>query len=1400
MPAPNWDAFVDLSGPVTRNFEQLCRALIRRNYGRYGAFRALASQPGVEFDLRLDRDCALGASGRWFGWQCRWYDLASGEQIGSRRRGKIVDAIRKTECTFPEITDWVLWTRHPLTAGDQAWLQSISTDMRLYSWAAAEVEELLSGEANILRSTYFGELILTPDALATLHERAVAPVAARWQVEVHQVVDVERVVHEYLADPGAWPELVEVTAALSTSAERLRMSLDDVPPSLRTAADTLQAQASAALPLLANAVLLLEQGDLERLLMVIDEVDRLSNDEPHLPRRLRAARVPAAAFAANVLADLVDARVLLRNLAEHIRTPLVSIVAEAGCGKTELAISLTSPQDTRPAGLLLHGSGLSARHTLDDLARHVVIQARPVMSAEALVSALDAAGQRAGRRLPLVLDGLNEAEDPRVWQAQLAQLRVTLSSYPWVLVVVTVRPSFVNEAVPAATPILTLPGFDQDTQAAVDRYFAYYRISRQRHHVRLPISLLSHPLTLRLFCEVTNPTRTVEVGIEAMPTSLTALFDRYLDQVAYRIASLSPAHARIDADEVRDAYHQVGLLLWEHRERSIDVPTLRLRINDHLRPWNLSLLRALEQDRVLLRIPTATGVSVHRVSAVYDRLAGHLIARALLTEIRSSDLAAWIRQDATLNVFADPQNSHPLAGDIFQGLVGIVPRVHPGQQLWRFLEEPLRTGALNGALALEADLLDDGTVAALRDRASSAPQSLPGLFLRLWQTYDAPAHPLNARFMDDILREMTVTERDLTWTEWTRRHTDELMVDLNDSIGYQSSETIGLVAAWAAWLTTSTVRPLRDAATLALHRLGLRNSAALSSLVGGMLSVNDPYVAERVLAAACGMVIVRRQITDDLVFRQRDLPRLAKHLYEQMFAHSASTPTTHVLCLFYARRILHEALAVDPAILGADQAPRIVPPYPLDLRLVFGECADEDVAFDAGDVLDLDFGNYTLGRLVPDRNNYDYDDPNYRRVYRHVLWRIHDLGYRTADFKEIDSVIRRADQSGRSGDGRKTERYGKKYAWVAFYELAGQLLDDGQLKGKYIDLHPIDFVDIDPTFPDAPRDLQIFGEDLLGRDEPDIARWIREGADPRLDRLLRFEGVAGEDGPWLTLDAFVNQHDALLGRISFVSVRALLIPMDDAPALLPLLRSQAFQNSWLPENSETHETYAADLPAGESGPWKDITFQRSLGREHVPERKLEFRRDGIYVSDAEVEELISTVLNAPSRTQTPLARTRAQNRAWRNELERRDIQVFEVVTAVERDRVESHSFNVFIPTEDASWPEYKSASNTGWSVAIPTRALIDDLELRQLPKAFDWIDARGELQAVYVQNGIPHRDQQHFSCIREATLRLFMEQQRLKLVWAVWGERTLTFEELESPQNQLEQHYQVFSRVFDLDD
>ena len=1057
MPSLNWDAFAQLPGSADANFEMLCRALIRRHYGKFGTFAALANQPGVEFHLHLSSDCSLGDAGLWFGWQCRWYDLPAGKSLGSARRKKIAESIALTESIIPGLTDWVLWTRRTLTKADQNWFHALKTKLKLHLWTGDDVESHLSGEALIFRGTYFGELVFTPDALEALHHQAISPIRQRWKPNLHQVVEAEREIRRLLGELGSWNVLQETVVQLKADVERVKADVVDLGAPLSEAVAAVAEVGAQVESSLVSVLAALESGDFDLLRQqAATDFSQQLNTFLKLPGRLRARRHPTALSVTNTLADIRQAALLLRQLAAVPSERTVFVLAEAGSGKTQLSAELTVARQDRPAGILLRGRDLQAGAALDDLAkRAVTIQGIPVPSFEALVAAVDAAGQRARKRLPIVIDGLNEAEDPRDWKAQLARADIVLQNYPYVLLVGTLCPAFENEALPADSLTFTIPDFGVDALEAIRRYFRHYRINTT--DFEFPLEFLSHPLTLFLFCEVANPKREQDVGVENMPASLTALFERYLEQVAERIAELAPSAHRFYQHDVSDALYQIGAALWEEKARSLDLESLKKRLKDDSRTWDQSMVRALEQEGVLLREPPRRSQSGQRITAAYDALGGHLCAKAIMQDRGGLGFEAWAKEASTLAAFEGTgAGRHPLGYDTYSSLVGLFPR-QQRKQLWMFFQGGLRDRALHGAASLDGAYLDVKTVNEIRQLLVDG-RNEASLYRRLRQTRGSQGYPLNAEFLNAALSSMSLGERDLRWTEWIRVNWENLLADIAwleqrwQAHANRRSKSERLRAQWLMWLLTSTTREIRDRATKALYWFGRSTPADLFQLTIEALSLNDPYVPERMLAASYGVCMALHCRPNRPKFRTQLLAKLARILYAKIFAVGAPNSTTHELLRDYARRIIELAQIHTPDLLTAQHKSRTVPPFKDGGIRNWQVVADsnEDKYRSGNSPLGMDFANYTIGNLVPSRSNYNFSHPEYKQVVGSIIWRIYQLGYTLEAFGEVDQQIAALHYRDR-GTRPPTERYGKKYAWIAYFEQYGYRKDLSLLKQSRLD-------------------------------------------------------------------------------------------------------------------------------------------------------------------------------------------------------------------------------------------------------------------------------------------------------------------------------------------------------------
>ena len=197
-----------------------------------------------------------------------------------------------------------------------------------------------------------------------------------------------------------------------------------------------------------------------------------------------------------------------------------------------------------------------------------------------------------------------------------------------------------------------MEGFGHLTNEAIASYFRHYLI--RSGDAELPLELLQHPLTLRIFCEVINPERKQLVVLPPAQFTSTGLLDKYVEQTTTRIAQLSKPTHRYYAHDVRGALDKMGIALWEHRQRALPYGDLKTLLNESSLPWDKSLIRLLEQEGIVIKFPRRIKGNVDtsdnhvQYSITYDALAGHFIAGAILTREGGNGFHIWLNNQKTL--------------------------------------------------------------------------------------------------------------------------------------------------------------------------------------------------------------------------------------------------------------------------------------------------------------------------------------------------------------------------------------------------------------------------------------------------------------------------------------------------------------------------------------------------------------------------------------------------------------------------------------------------------------------------------------------------------------------------------------------------------------------------------
>jgi hypothetical protein len=108
----------------------------------------------------------------------------------------------------------------------------------------------------------------------------------------------------------------------------------------------------------------------------------------------------------------------------------------------------------------------------------------------------------------------------------------------------------------------------------------------------------------------------------------------------------------------------------------------------------------------------------------------------------------------------------------------------------------------------------------------------------------------------------------------------------------------------------------------------------------------------------------------------------------------------------------------------------------------------------------------------------------------------------------------------------RVDRYGKKYGWIAYYELTGRLDDAGELSAEASE----HIVDIDPSFPDAPSPLPVAVPRWARRTPAKLSTWVRRGVVSVPDGLLAPAELDGDRGPWVAVHASLHDLDHVAGR------------------------------------------------------------------------------------------------------------------------------------------------------------------------------------------------------------------------------------------------------------------------------
>jgi hypothetical protein len=352
---------------------------------------------------------------------------------------------------------------------------------------------------------------------------------------------------------------------------------------------------------------------------------------------------------------------------------------------------------------------------------------------------------------------------------------------------------------------------------------------------------------------------------------------------------------------------------------------------------------------------------------------------------------------------------------------------------------------------------------------------------RLVRIACVPGHPLNAEFLHGYLAAFGLADRDQAWSTWLTGATEAdgdpavrrliewaWPADLARRPAVPDDVAV-LAVLLLGWLLAATDRRVRDRATKAIVSIGERAPVGFAQALIRFRGVNDPYITERLTAAACGVVL-----------RNGDAEASA------LIASAVETLTgddwpLHLLTRDYARRVF--AAAGTRGWPGPQRNPPYGARWPVQARTTRRSssfAAPPEYAYSSiwHSLSGMgDFGRYILQSSLDDVESAD-PQALLHDAERAVFDRVLDLGWTPERFREIDS---------RRGwrDDDPVERVGKKYQWIGFAPETEALGIPRREAWMHVDAYLVPVTEMPALRNWAP------GKDWFGRWMPEAPRHLQ---------------------------------------------------------------------------------------------------------------------------------------------------------------------------------------------------------------------------------------------------------------------------------------------------------------------
>lgn len=745
------------------------------------------------------------------------------------------------------------------------------------------------------------------------------------------------------------------------------------------------------------------------------------------------------------------------------------VQAKAGIGKTHFSINLErvlSKENFKT--IILKGSSFSGENNLEVAFKKILELPDTITFENALVK-INSFSEKLNTKMIIIIDGINETTNllqgfSNVWVENLEALCNRIHQYNNLVLVITCRETYlkkINLNNGFDQNIYKLEGFEDDVKrlVAIENYFEEYNITCNEVRRDNPnLDFFELPLILGVFCEMTNPEKLEPKTIQLGQYTYEEILQLFVDKQSEKVASLLD---RPSKTPILNAIDRSSGKFKTELDASLDFDeflsvTDNKSIDDIFESKSIGI-KLLDEELLFLK-EYLPGHSEERVLHVFQNIGGYLIAKNILNEFpKAKDLVDSDYYKTYLNYYYEENGNktHQLVTDILKFLV--IGYSRKKEDLLNYTKDQIVADYTWEFLFQNPEFEEKEEIARKLKPFLKNIVGWQGLLDRSMRNFVNPKSSFNMFFISHQFKELPQFQFDMIWTKFVfdrwitwDEFFDNFFED-NDKIEENKEEIILLKLELVIWLLETTSRNFRDKATLVLFDYATQNPQFIFKKVIEYSTVSRPYIYER-LTAICYGVCLRNQ--NDNGFINRLFKEQINAIYNLQFGNEPTAPSFNYIAIDSLKHIVD--LAIYKGIFTLEvQELKLLKSYNFNPIEQWQAATEDHVNYVTSivnswhnsaesDPLRGDFVHYTIPRL----QERGEAGPGYRlTATANIYKRIIDLGYITKDGFESSDKKENDFYFGNKPNGfeGKIDRLGKKYSWMAFFDYAGHLLNQGLL-------------------------------------------------------------------------------------------------------------------------------------------------------------------------------------------------------------------------------------------------------------------------------------------------------------------------------------------------------------------